>query len=56
MNIDWKNRAAEIGIVIGEGENRGKGIGSEALQVLQKFVFNRLNMNRYFSSIGKWLE
>ena len=46
MNIDWKNRAAEIGIVIGEGENRGKGIGSEALQVLQEFVFNRLNMNR----------
>lgn len=46
INIDWKNRSAEIGIVIGEGQNRGKGIGSEALQVLQEFVFNRLNMNR----------
>jgi RimJ/RimL family protein N-acetyltransferase len=46
INIDWKNRAAEIGIVIGEGENRGKGIGSEAIHVLQEFVFNRLNMNR----------
>lgn len=46
LNVDWKNRSTEIGIVIGEAENRGRGIGSEALQVLQEFVFNRLNMNR----------
>jgi RimJ/RimL family protein N-acetyltransferase len=46
MNIDWKNRSAEVGIVIGEAENRGRGIGSETLRVLQEFVFNRLNMNR----------
>ncbi|KLU63201.1 putative ribosomal N-acetyltransferase YdaF [Peptococcaceae bacterium CEB3] len=46
FNINWKNRHAEIGIVIGEAENRGKRIGSEALTVLQDFVFNRLNMNR----------
>ena len=46
LNINWKNRFAEIGIVIGDGVNRGKGIGSEALTVLQEFFFNRLNMNR----------
>lgn len=46
INIDWKNRSGEIAIVIGEGIHRGKGIGSEALLVLQEFVFNRLNMNR----------
>lgn len=46
FKVDWKNRSSEIGIVIGEVENRGKGIGSEALRVLQDFVFNRLNMNR----------
>ena len=46
MNIDWKNRAAEIGIVIGRVKKRGKGIGTEAIQLLQEFVFNRLNLNR----------
>ena len=46
INVDWKNRVAELGIVIGEGMNRGKGIGTEALQVLQEFAFDRLNLNR----------
>lgn len=46
VNIDWKNRSAELGIVIGEGINRGKGIGTEALHLIQEFVFNRINMNR----------
>lgn len=46
LYINWKNRFAEIGIVIGDEVNRGKGIGTEALMVLQEFVFNRLNMNR----------
>lgn len=46
IHVDWKNRIAELGIVIGKRENRGKGFGSEALGLLQEFVFNRLNMNR----------
>ena len=46
FNIDMKNRFAEVGIVIGEGDNRGKGLGFEAIKVLQEFVFNRLNMHR----------
>ncbi|MDQ7096614.1 GNAT family protein [Desulfosporosinus sp. PR] len=44
--IDWKNRAGEIGIVLGAAENRGKGYGTEAIKLLQRYVFNRLNLNR----------
>lgn len=44
--IDWKNRVAEIGIVIGAEENRGRGVGTEALKLLQTFVFKSLNLNR----------
>ncbi len=44
--VDWKNRWAEMGIVIGDQENREKGLGREAIGLLQEFVFNRLNLNR----------
>lgn len=46
VNIDWKNRVALLGIVIGQEENRSKGYGSEAIKLLQEFVFDRLNMNK----------
>ena len=46
VKIDWKNRVAKLGIVIGAPERRGRGYGSEALMLLEEFVFNRLNLNR----------
>lgn len=46
FNLDWKNRVADLGIVIGVKELLGKGYGTEAILVLQEFVFNRMNLNR----------
>jgi RimJ/RimL family protein N-acetyltransferase len=46
LNIDWKNRLAQMGIVIGDQEKRGRGYGSEAIRLLQQFVFERLNLNK----------
>lgn len=46
IKIDWKNRLAEMGIVIGRKELLGKGFGTEAIRVMQNFVFQRLNLNR----------
>lgn len=46
FRIDWKNRSTELGIVIGIKEYHGKGYGTEAIKILQDFVFNRLNINR----------
>ncbi len=47
-NIDWPNRAAEIGIYIGEPEKLGKGYGTEAMELLLAFCFNELNLHRVF--------
>ena len=33
-NIDWRNRSAELGIVIGKPEYLGKGYGTEATELL----------------------
>lgn len=45
-HIDWKNRCAVLGIVIGRDEYLGQGIGQEAIGMMQNFVFHSLNLNR----------
>ena len=44
--IDWKNRVAEVGIMIGEKEYQSKGFGTEAMKVLLEFGFRTVNLNR----------
>lgn len=44
-NIDWVNRKAEIGIVIGN-EFRCNGYATEAIELLMIFAFGRMNLNR----------
>lgn len=46
FNIDWKNRCAEIGIVIGSQENINKGYGREAIHLILEFAFHRMNLHR----------
>lgn len=46
IEIDWVNRVGTIGVVIGTKENLGKGLGTEAIRLLQRFVFNKLNLNK----------
>lgn len=44
--IDWKNRSARIGLVIGAPWARGKGYGSEALRTLIDYAFRFMNLHR----------
>ncbi|MHB1394304.1 MAG: GNAT family N-acetyltransferase [Clostridia bacterium] len=46
IDINWKNRVAVLGIVIGSEVNRNKGYGTEAIKVLEEFTFNTLNLNK----------
>lgn len=48
FSIRNSDRAAEIGISIGEKTCWDKGYGSEAVRLLLKFGFNELNLNRIF--------
>lgn len=54
--IDWKNRFAYLAIVIGKKDQLGKGYGSEAIKVLQKFVFEELNLNRLELEVYEYNE
>ena len=43
--IDQTNRSAELGIMIGAADARGKGYGTEAVQLMCDFGFNALGLN-----------
>ena len=46
INIDWRNRSGELGIVIGKRDYLGQGYGKEAVDLLLGFGFNELNLHR----------
>lgn len=49
--IDWRNRSAEIGIMIGEKEFWGRGYGSETLRLMTKHGFQTLNLHRIWLQV-----
>ncbi|OCL26085.1 hypothetical protein U472_08700 [Orenia metallireducens] len=46
VNLDLKNGYGELGVVIGDNKNLGKGLGSEALNLIVDFGFKELRLNR----------
>ena len=48
FNIEWMNRCAELGIVIGEKSVWNQGYGTETMQLLLQHGFETLNLNRIY--------
>lgn len=48
MNINWADRHAEVGILIGEKEFWSRGYGREAMKLMLRHGFNTLNLHRVF--------
>jgi RimJ/RimL family protein N-acetyltransferase len=46
VNINAAYRTADLGIMIGEKDNRGKGYGQEALRLCVEFCWKELNLQR----------
>jgi diamine N-acetyltransferase len=51
FDYDPRNNRAGIGILIQHRENRGRGIGSEALQLLIDYAFTHLNLHQLYANI-----
>jgi RimJ/RimL family protein N-acetyltransferase len=47
-DLDWKNRNAVCGIVIGDKSRWNQGYGTDALRTLLRFAFEELNLHRVF--------
>ncbi len=50
-NIDWKNRNAEVGIVIGKKRYWNKGYGTDAMMTILDFAFNRMNLHKVYLEV-----
>ena len=46
LDINYINRSAELHIMIGAAQNRGKGIGTFAVKSMVDHAFNNLNLRR----------
>jgi len=44
--IDWVNRTASRGIMIGDKSAWGKGYGLEVMNLISEYAFERLNLNK----------
>jgi [ribosomal protein S5]-alanine N-acetyltransferase len=55
--IDWNHRSADIGILIGDQAQQGKGFGTESVTLLRDYAFDVLKLNKltagaYENNIG----
>lgn len=52
FDFDPRNQRAGIGIVIQDSEERGKGFGKEALELLIQYSFTQLQLHQLYANIG----
>ena len=45
-DIDWKNSKTTIGLFIGDKEYWSKGYGTDTMNILIKFIFEQMNINK----------
>ena len=51
VNINWKDRNAFTGLLIGQNTNRGKGYGTDAVMTLMRYAFEELGLERLDTTI-----
>lgn len=53
-SVDWKNRKAQTGLVIGNGSDRGRGVGVDVLRTLADYGFRELGLNKLYACIAAY--
>jgi RimJ/RimL family protein N-acetyltransferase len=51
MHIDWSNSGARLILAIPDAQERGKGYGTEAMQMILHYAFRELNLYRVSTNV-----
>jgi RimJ/RimL family protein N-acetyltransferase len=54
MGVDWRNRTAEFGILIGEADARGKGYGTEVTCLMLDYAFTALGLHSLYLRVHEY--
>ncbi|MGQ9523319.1 MAG: GNAT family N-acetyltransferase [Armatimonadota bacterium] len=54
MEVDHRNRTAELGVLIGEASQRGKGYGTEAVRLTLDLAFNANGLNSVIAVVPEF--
>ncbi|RYG38461.1 MAG: N-acetyltransferase, partial [Burkholderiales bacterium] len=46
VSIDWKNRNAFHGMMLGDPDVRGKGIGTDTIMAMMRYAFDEMGLMR----------
>ncbi|MFA5396586.1 MAG: GNAT family protein [Methanogenium sp.] len=53
QSISWVNRSAELAIIIGDKDTKGKGIGTQICAIMLYHAFYKLGLNRVWSGTSE---
>jgi diamine N-acetyltransferase len=53
-DIDFQNRRAEFGVIIGEADCRGKGYGTESTRLMLDYAFTALGLHNVLLTVNEY--
>ena len=56
MNLSEANASADLSVIVGEAKDRDRGLGTEAIQVILRYAFEDLGLNRVGLSVFEFNE
>jgi RimJ/RimL family protein N-acetyltransferase len=56
VDLDWKNRHAEHGMLLGDPDQRRKGYGRDTVMALMRYAFDELGLERLHTDIIAYNE
>lgn len=54
FNIDYRYRIASFGMLIGESDARGKGLGTEVVTLMVDYAFSALGLNNVMLTVSEY--
>ena len=51
QQINWKDRNGEVGVIIGDKEQWGKGYATDAIKLVAEHAFKKLNLHKIYAGV-----